>query len=98
HIGPDEKEIQEMVGTLGYNNLDEFLGKVIPDQVRSGRTLNIDPPNGQTEVEVLDTLEKLASQNDCVKKSLIGLGFYGTVTPSVILRNLLESPEWYTSY
>jgi glycine dehydrogenase len=98
HIGPNDKEMEEMVGMLGFGTLDEFLEKVIPDQVRSNRTLNIDPPNGQTEMEVLDSLEKLAIQNDCEKKSLIGLGFHGTVTPSVILRNLLESPEWYTSY
>ncbi|KAL6453243.1 GCV2 Glycine dehydrogenase [Candida maltosa Xu316] len=97
HIGPNPKEVDHMLETLGYKDLDEFLSNVVPEHVLIKRKLKIQPDQGFTESEMLDHLHKLANKNK-IKKSFIGKGYAGTILPPVIQRNLLESPEWYTSY
>lgn len=97
HIGPKATQVQEMLEELGYGDLDEFLNKAIPDQVLFRRKLSVSPERGFTELEMLDHLHELANKNRIVK-SFIGKGYAGTKVPPVIQRNVLECPEWYTSY
>ena len=97
HIGPKATQVQEMLDELGYGDLDEFLNKAIPDQVLFRRKLSVSPERGFTELEMLEHLHELANKNRIVK-SFIGKGYAGTKVPPVIQRNVLESPEWYTSY
>ena len=97
HIGPNSAEQQRMLKTLGYDNLDTFINAVIPNNIR--RTdFNVGAfTQGLSEESALTTLRKHAAQNT-VNTSLIGQGYYGTHTPTVILRNILENPAWYTAY
>ena len=97
HIGPNSAEQQRMLKTLGYDNLDTFINAVIPNKIR--RTdFNVGAfTQGLSEESALTTLRKHAAQNT-VNTSLIGQGYYGTHTPTVILRNILENPAWYTAY
>ena len=97
HIGPNSAEQQRMLKTLGYDNLDTFINAVIPANIR--RTdFNVGAfTQGLSEESALTTLRKHAAQNT-VNTSLIGQGYYGTHTPTVILRNILENPAWYTAY
>ena len=97
HIGPNSAEQQRMLKTLGYDNLDTFIDAVIPANIR--RTdFNVGAfTQGLSEESALTTLRKHAAQNT-VNTSLIGQGYYGTHTPTVILRNILENPAWYTAY
>lgn len=97
HFGPTPENVNHMLKTIGYKDMDEFLSATIPPHVLVKRALKVKPENGFTEQEMLDHLHGLASKNKIVK-SFIGKGYYGTVVPPVIQRNLLESPEWYTSY
>lgn len=98
HIGPQGPQVESMLSTVGSATLDDFVGSVIPKGITTQRTLNIEPSSGFTESEVLARLHVLASKNDVSTKSLIGRGYYGTHIPPVIQRNLLENPQWYTSY
>ncbi|ODV93734.1 hypothetical protein PACTADRAFT_51491 [Pachysolen tannophilus NRRL Y-2460] len=82
---------------MGYSDLQEFIKSVVPDDVLVQRPLNIAPQEGYTESEMLEHLGKIAGKNKIVK-SLIGKGYYGTILPPVIQRNLVENPGWYTSY
>ena len=97
HIGPNSAEQQRMLKILGYDNLDTFINAVIPNNIR--RTdFNVGAfTQGLSEESALTTLRKHAAQNT-VNTSLIGQGYYGTHTPTVILRNILENPAWYTAY
>jgi glycine dehydrogenase len=95
HIGPGEADRKAMLATLGFESMDAFIKKVIPDAIHSEAPLNLD--GARSEPEVLDELQKIASKNK-VFKSYIGMGYYNTYTPTVILRNLLENPAWYTAY
>lgn len=97
HLGPTPDNVQKMVKSLGYNDLDEFLHNAIPPHVLIKRKLQVLPKQGFSESEMLDHLYEVAGKNKIVK-SFIGKGYYGTKVPPVIQRNLLESPEWYTSY
>lgn len=97
HIGPDPKDVDAMLSELEYKDLDEFLAKAIPPHILFKRKLEVLPENGYSELEMLEHLYKLAGKND-IKRSFIGKGYAGTHVPPVIQRNLLESPEWYTSY
>lgn len=97
HLGPNYNDVTHMLETLGYNDLDEFIKHTIPDNVLVKRKLNIEPENGFTETEMIENLESIAKKNK-VYRSFIGKGYYNTITPPVIKRNVLESPEWYTSY
>ncbi len=95
HIGPNESETNEMLETIGVNNLDELIDKTVPLPIRSKKPLKL--PVAQTEFEYLDELKKIAAKNK-VFKTYIGQGYYNTITPSVILRNVFENPGWYTQY
>ena len=95
HVGPDEGEQQAMLDALGIGTLDELIDRVVPQRIRERVPLNL--PGGRTEDDVLGELRRIASKNQ-VLKSFIGMGYYGTHTPAVILRNVLENPAWYTAY
>ncbi len=84
-----------MLAVLGYSSLDDLVDAAVPASVHSDTPLALDP--GRTEHEVLDELRALAGRNQ-VLTSMIGLGYFGTVTPPVVLRNVLENPAWYTAY
>ena len=96
HIGPAPAEQEHMLGTLGYASLDELTTAALPPGLAGDSALAGLPP-AVTEAEALHRLRALADQNQ-VLTSMIGLGYYGTVTPAVIRRNVLENPGWYTSY
>ena len=95
HIGPNDHEINEMLSFLGYESIDELIHKTIPDNILLKDKLDIG--DGLSEHEFLKTIKSVASKNKIVK-SFIGMGYYGTITPPVILRNILENPGWYTAY
>ncbi|HYD96241.1 MAG TPA: aminomethyl-transferring glycine dehydrogenase [Noviherbaspirillum sp.] len=95
HIGPGEADRKAMLSTLGFESMDAFIKKVIPDAIHSEAPLNLD--GARSEPEVLAELQQIAAKNK-VFKSYIGMGYYNTYTPTVILRNLLENPAWYTAY
>lgn len=97
HIGPDAEETKKMLETLKYDSLDAFVRDVVPDNILSGRALKVDPENGLSESQLLERLRGIASKNK-LRRTYIGCGYYGAKTPAVIQRNVLESPEWYTSY
>jgi len=95
HIGPDEIETSGMLATIGVRSLDELIDRTIPASIRSKEPLNI--PDPLSEYQYLTSLREIAAQNK-VFKSYIGQGYYNTITPSVILRNVFENPGWYTQY
>ncbi len=95
HIGPSASDIPDMLSTIGVANVDELMEKTIPNAIRLERPLNL--PAAKSEQEFLASLQETASKN-IIAKSYIGMGYYGTHTPTVILRNILENPGWYTQY
>jgi glycine dehydrogenase len=95
HIGPNASDIAAMLQTVQAVSLDDLMAQTVPESIRSNAALALPP--AIDEAAVLADLRALASQN-VVKKSLIGLGYHGTLTPPVILRNVLENPGWYTAY
>ncbi len=95
HIGPNEHETAEMLRQIGVGSLDELISKTIPEDIRL--TTPLQSPAPQSEYAYLQELKETASLNK-VYKTYIGQGYYGTITPSVILRNLFENPGWYTQY
>ncbi|HLP54933.1 MAG TPA: aminomethyl-transferring glycine dehydrogenase [Fluviicola sp.] len=95
HIGPDNTEKTAMLAAIGVKSVQELIDKTIPAHIRLSGELNIDP--AMTEQEYLQHITALGMQNQ-VFKSFIGLGYNETITPSVILRNVLENPGWYTAY
>ena len=95
HIGPSSSDIEAMLTQLGYGSMDEFIAAVIPAKILSDKPLALGNP--QTESAALEDLRHIAEQNQ-VLKSYIGMGYYNTFTPNVILRNVLENPAWYTAY
>ncbi len=95
HIGPSETELAAMLHVIGAATLDDVAGKTIPAAIRSNAVLDLPPPID--EAAVIAELRALAAQN-VTAKSLIGMGYHGTFTPPVILRNVLENPGWYTAY
>ena len=98
HIGPQPDELAAMLKTVGYNSLSEFTAAVVPASIRAVAPLNLsDFPQAQSEEEMLKRLKAIAAENK-VYRSYIGMGYYGTLTPTVILRNILENPGWYTQY
>lgn len=96
HIGPSDFETQEMLKQLGFSKLEEMASKVIPKNIRSTHQF-ADLGHGLSEFETLKKLKAMMSQNQ-VYRTYLGLGFHDTITPSPILRNVLESPAWYTAY
>ncbi|HET9729194.1 MAG TPA: aminomethyl-transferring glycine dehydrogenase, partial [Acidimicrobiia bacterium] len=95
HIGPDESEQQAMLTELGYESLDALVDAAVPRAIRQSEPLDLG--DACSEAEALDALRELAARNE-VFTSLIGLGYHDTITPPVILRNVLENPAWYTAY
>ncbi|TGD72136.1 aminomethyl-transferring glycine dehydrogenase [Mangrovimicrobium sediminis] len=95
HIGPTVKQQEEMARALGYAGLDALIDDTVPSAIR--RSQPMDLPGASTETEVIARLKALAAQN-VVNKSYIGSGYYDTITPPVIQRNVLENPGWYTAY
>jgi len=95
HNGPRDQEIGPMLNKIGVSTFDELIYQTIPDAIRLKQPLNL--PDGINEYEYLNHLKVIASKNK-IFKSYIGLGYYNTITPGVILRNVLENPGWYTSY
>ena len=95
HIGPNETDKKAMLAKIGVNSISELIDKTIPAHIRLGRELNIDA--AMTEQEYLNHITELGSKNK-VFKSFIGLGYNETIVPSVILRNVLSNPGWYTAY
>ncbi len=95
HNGPSDADVQAMLDALGFDSLDALAAAAVPDAIRSERPLDLPAP--LTEAELLERARALAEQNE-VFRSYLGMGYYGTVTPPVILRNVLENPGWYTQY
>ena len=95
HIGPDEAEIESMLDALGHASLDALASAVVPDAIRMEGPLALAGP--QTEQVALQRLRAMAEQNT-IARSMIGMGYHDTITPPVILRNVLENPGWYTQY
>ena len=97
HIGANQYQIQTMLLELGFKDLDSFIQSVVPANIHIKGEIEKSLPNGISEVDALAEIKEIASQNK-VMKNFIGAGYYGTITPNVILRNVLENPGWYTAY
>ena len=95
HIGPDDSDINKMLSYLGFDSIEQLINATIPDGIQFNDELNIG--KSISEYEFLNTIKRIGKKNQVVK-SYIGTGYYGTVTPPVILRNILENPGWYTAY
>ncbi len=95
HNGPRGQEIAEMLEKTGVSTLDELIDQTVPPAIRLNEPMKL--ADGMNEYEYLNHLKELASKNQ-IFKSFIGLGYYNTITPGVILRNMLENPGWYTAY
>ena len=95
HVGTSDDEQSAMLKVLGYETLDALMDAALPTSVRSLGELRLPP--AASERDVLEELRQLASSN-VITEPMMGLGYYGTITPSVIKRNVLESPAWYTAY
>ncbi len=95
HIGPDDDGQQRMLRAVGYGSVQELLDAAMPEAIRA--TAGLQLPPAATEAEVSAELRRLAEAN-CPMVQMIGLGYYGTHTPAVVLRNVLENPAWYTAY
>lgn len=95
HIGPDEIETNAMLALVGYKSLDDLVDHVVPAPIRSDKAIEL--PSPLTERDYIDHIYELGKKNK-VWKNFIGQGYYGTLTPSVIQRNLFENPGWYTQY
>jgi len=95
HIGPDENETADMLKVIGKSSMEELIEATIPQGIRIKKPLEIADPN--SEHEYLKELKQVAAKNKLFR-SFIGQGYYGTITPSVILRNVFENPGWYTQY
>jgi glycine dehydrogenase len=97
HIGPSASQESEMLSVLGYSDLKKFIADVVPENIVIEKKLSEVLDSAKSEVEVIAELRAMADENE-VFTSLIGGGYYGTITPPVIKRNVLENPAWYTAY
>ncbi|NOT74630.1 MAG: aminomethyl-transferring glycine dehydrogenase [Cyclobacteriaceae bacterium] len=95
HIGPDAKQIAEMLKVVKAPSVDALIDQTVPANIRLKNPLNLPP--AKSEFEFLKEFKKIASKNK-IFKSFLGTGYYNTITPGVILRNILENPGWYTAY
>jgi len=95
HVGPQLDDRRSMLATIGRSSLDDLVDAVVPASIRVDKPLDVGSPT--TEPEMLSRLRTIADRNE-VRTSLIGMGYSNTVTPAVILRNVLENPAWYTAY
>ncbi len=95
HIGPSDAETQAMLRALGLNSITELIEQTIPTSIRLKKELKLPP--AISEYALLQDIQKIANKNQ-LWKSYIGMGYYGTITPTVIQRNIFENPSWYTQY
>ena len=95
HIGPSEDDQSKMLKKLNYKSLDDLINSTVPEKIQFKGELNIGESN--SEYEALRKLKAISKKNE-IYSNFIGMGYYGTYTPYVILRNILENPGWYTSY
>ena len=95
HIGPSQAEQSKMLDSVGYKSMEQFIKDIVPSSILEDEQLDL--RDSVSEQKALDILKGIASKNT-VNKSYIGMGYYGTYTPNVVLRNILENPGWYTSY
>ena len=95
HIGPNDTEVAAMLRVVGHDSLEALTDAIVPASIKSTSPLAL--PSSMTEVEALAKIRAVADKNH-VFRSFIGQGYYGTHTPNVILRNILENPAWYTAY
>jgi glycine dehydrogenase len=95
HIGPDHRQVAAMLKVVKASSVDELINQTVPASIRLKKSLNLPP--AQSEFEFLNAFRKIAEKNK-IFKSYIGTGYYDTITPGVILRNILENPGWYTAY
>jgi len=95
HNGPCRQEVEKMLETIGVSSMEELISKTIPASIRLANPLSL--PAGLNEYEYLKHIRQIAAKNK-IYKSFIGMGYYNTITPGVILRNILENPGWYTAY
>lgn len=96
HIGPKPTDIDRMLTSLGPSSLEELMEQIFPESIKKD-TFSFDIPDAVSEHEALRMLKNIAQKNSAVK-SLLGQGYHGTITPSPIMRNILENPGWYTAY
>jgi len=97
HIGPNQYQIQTMLLELGFKDLDSFIKSVVPSNIHIKGEIEKSIPTAISETAALAEIAEIAKKNT-IKKNFIGCGYYGTITPAVILRNVLENPGWYTAY
>ena len=95
HIGPDERDLAVMLAALDVASLDELIAQTIPADIQLDAPLNLPAPRSERVVD--DALRRMFARNE-LHTSLIGMGYYDTITPNVIKRNVLENPSWYTAY
>ena len=95
HIGPNENDQKQMLDVIGVDSLDQLINETIPEDIRLQGVLHLDAP--MSEYEYLNHIEELSKKNK-VFRSYIGLGYHEAIVPSVIKRNVLENPGWYTAY
>ncbi len=95
HIGPGDHDQQAMLAAVGAPSIASLMQEVVPANIHMTRELNLPAP--RAEADVLAEMKKIAGQNQ-VFRNYIGQGYYGTHTPNVVLRNILENPAWYTAY
>ena len=95
HIGPRQEDVAAMLSVIGVNSLDELIDKIVPSDIRLKQPLQTGAP--MSEAEFLAELKEIASKNE-IFTHYIGMGYYNTITPGVILRNIMENPGWYTAY
>ena len=95
HIGPRAADIERMLVTVGADSLDGLIDEAVPASIRLSKPLEL--PEAESEHQCLTRLSQIAANNQ-VRRSFLGMGYYGCITPAVILRNVLENPSWYTPY
>src|SRR6266536_1647464 len=95
HIGPNQGEIDAMLAEVGFENPDALIDAAVPKNIRMDRQINL--PEAKSEIEALAELRAISKKNK-VARSYIGAGYCDCITPSVIQRNILENPGWYTAY
>ena len=96
HIGMNDQELAQMLQVIGVKSVEELISQVVPATIRLKQPLNL-PAEGMSEYEFANHIREISRKNK-IYRSLIGMGYYGTASPAVILRNVFENPAWYTSY
>ena len=97
HIGPTNEDEALMLQLLGFENSEEFISSVIPNEIFDSENIGVSIPNGCDQNQALKEINSIAKKN-VENRSLIGLGYHSTVLPPVVQRNVLENPNWYTAY